>query len=153
MTSANVTYYEIYDTDMNLIDTARQHALCKDRITAKLEEWEKEYPDAILCLRWPNEHEIDEYLVFEEYEGYTEGVLEGVFYEEEREMILLRSYMKRKRIYKIKSLEGLLESVRKINKKLRDSIVVYCREELGNMNVENDKECIDYFLEFGKEDK
>jgi len=38
-------------------------------------------------------------------------------------------------------------------KKLRAAIPVYCREELGNMNFETDEECIDYFLDFAKQEE
>lgn len=37
-------------------------------------------------------------------------------------------------------------------KQLRKAITIYCREELGNMCFESDQECVDYFLEFAKDD-
>lgn len=113
MTSANVTHYELYGRDMRLIDTGRQHALCKDQIGEKLEQWEEDYPDALLALRWPDEYEVDQYLTFDEIDGYPEDLGTEQFMEQERDMCTLRVYMKRKREYQIGHLESMLQSVRK----------------------------------------
>jgi hypothetical protein len=39
------------------------------------------------------------------------------------------------------------------NEQLRKAICIYAREELYNMNFENDDEVIEYFLEFAKENE
>ena len=67
-----------------------------------------------------NEEEEDEYLTFEERNGYTEGVLDKVFYENKREMIYLRYYMKQKRIWKISQQTDMIEYLRKELKTLRE---------------------------------
>lgn len=36
--------------------------------------------------------------------------------------------------------------------KFEKAIAIYCREELGNMNFESDKECVDYFLSFADDE-
>ena len=114
MTSANVTHYEIYDHDMNLLATESQHALCKDRISAVLEKWENEYiPSVYLAMRWPDEHEVDQYLTFDEQDGYDEDLgTNDVYYENDRDLIALHVFMKRKRIKEIEVNERMLENCR-----------------------------------------
>jgi hypothetical protein len=97
MTSANVTHYEIYGRDMCMIATGSQHAMCKDCITPILERWEKEFPDAVICLRWPDERSCDQYLTFDDEDGYTDDdFIDDVFMDTPRDTITLRAFMKRR---------------------------------------------------------
>jgi len=117
MTSANVTHYEIYNQDLStLIATDSQHCMCKDSITETLEQWEKNYPDALLCLRWPDECEEDQYLTFEKEDGYDMGFDPEVFMENERDTITLSAFMRCRRIKAIESEKNTIEYLRKILK-------------------------------------
>ena len=112
MTSANVTHYELYDDNMELIVTDSQHAMCKDRISEVLEQWEKDYPDALLCIRWPDECEVDHYLSFERLSGYTEGFVDGVFMDEDDDTITLRAFMRKRRLNEIAQQDRTIEYFR-----------------------------------------
>jgi len=39
-----------------------------------------------------------------------------------------------------------------ISRKITKAIAIFCREELGNMNFESDKEAVDYILSFADMD-
>ena len=126
-TSANVTHYELCGNDMRMIDTARRHALCKDDdLQESLERWERDYPDALLALRWPDEEEVDQYLTFDELDGYPEDLGTTQYMDKERDMCTLRVFMRRKRERLIASHEGTIEYLRK-----------YIREFRGNQGTKD----------------
>ena len=129
MTSANVTHYELRDQNMSLVAAASQHCMCVDRIGKVLEKWEKKWPEALLCLRWPDEHEVDQYLTFEEVDGYDDmGFDSDIFMCEERDTITLRAFMRRRRLKEIASNESML-------KYLRDKL----KEHTGNQHCKDHK--------------
>ncbi len=120
-TSANVTYYEIYvrdGEDLKMVVSESQNCMCKDRISDFLEKWEIEYPDAFLRLRWPNEEECDEYLTFNELEGYTSDCfVEGTYWDEPNDTITLHGFMRLRRIKALKREKSMVEHLRE---KLRE---------------------------------
>lgn len=112
MTSANVTHYEIYYADTGeMIETARQHALCKDSISEVLERWEKEHPHAVLRLRWPDEHEVDQYLLFEDPE-YFDDDYSDFFWADEKDTVRLTSFMRVRRMKAIASEKHMTQYLR-----------------------------------------
>ena len=141
MTSANVTHYEIYNKDLsNLIATDSQHCLCKDSITETLEQWEKNYPDALICLRWPDECSCDQYILFVKEDGYTDdGFTKDVFMENPRDTITLSAFMRRRRIKAIASSENTVAILRNILK-----------EHTGNQKCDDHKTRVAY-MEFKKD--
>jgi len=60
MTSANVTYYEVYK-DGKFIDSVSQHCYCKCTYKEELTELFPSPKDYTLIVRWPDEKEDDYY--------------------------------------------------------------------------------------------
>jgi hypothetical protein len=118
MTSANVTHYELYDQNMSLLATESQNALCQDKISKVLDRWEVEFPHAYLCLRWPDENGCDQYLTFDELDGYDDfGFDPDMYMCDPRDTITLQAFLRRKRQEEIASNEHMLEYLRE---KLRE---------------------------------
>lgn len=61
VTSANVTYFDIYDKQGDLIATHCQHHYCKNTISEKLNSYVPS-EDFTICVRWPDEEEAEQIL-------------------------------------------------------------------------------------------
>lgn len=72
MTSANVTYYEVYK-DGKYIDSVSQHCYCKCTYKEELSELFKPAKDYTLIVRWPDEEENDQYSKEMNLEDFMNG--------------------------------------------------------------------------------
>ena len=123
MTSANITHYELYDVNLNLVDSCEQHHLCVDSVSEVFEEWENKYYNHLVAMRWPDEREIDQYLTFNEIEGYDRDIGCGTLYlRVPRDLCRIDKFMKRRRKQRIANREGFVESLREELKEQKNTI-------------------------------
>jgi len=82
MTSANVTYYKIYDLDNVCVGKHSQHCLCKSTVKEELQKYQpaNKYK---LQINHPDENEADHYSKMMNLQDYLDGKYKHTAWQEE----------------------------------------------------------------------
>ena len=145
MTSANMTYYRIFDLSGKLIFTHSQHHYCKNTIKAELQKYVPAENYMIQC-NTPDEDECDNYSKKVNLKDYLDGKYKRTLWDEQNEDKTDADYCDKHGYKHLKEncveclqerLNDIINNATEIN--LKDSSECPFRSDLGSCKIRSSK--------------